>query len=249
MSTTAQGIIEDALQAIRVYGVGETVAPVDLARGLSTLNTMVDSWSNESLACYEILEQSGLLIPGQAAYTIGPGGNFNMTRPIRLIDGPGAAYVQDSNGNNYMCDVVPRDKWNLLGNRTNTVNSNFPNTIFYDPQFPLGVINFYPFPNMGYTAFWDSYLQLVDFTSLSSPLNLPPGYEAAFKKQLALILEPYYPSAVITPSLMEAASKALANIKRSNIRPNEAVYDAELVSRVRGQYNPFTDSMFGSRGS
>ena len=42
-------------------------------------------------------------------------GDFNMTRPIRIIDGPGTAYIRDSNNNDYAVDVVPQDKWNMTG--------------------------------------------------------------------------------------------------------------------------------------
>jgi hypothetical protein len=41
-------------------------------------------------------------------------------------------------------EVVPRDKWNQIGNRSSTITSQIPSVLFYDPQFPLGVINVFP---------------------------------------------------------------------------------------------------------
>src|ERR1700680_1421543 len=140
---TALDLVTDALQGIGVYAPGETVSAADSALGLQRLNTMLDSWSNESLMTFATLEQSGLLIPGKYQYTIGVGGDFNMTRPLRILDSPGSCYVLDSTGNRYNLQVVPRPRWNLIGNIVQ-VSGNYPDTLFYDNQYPLGIINVYP---------------------------------------------------------------------------------------------------------
>jgi hypothetical protein len=239
--TKALDLITDALQLLSVYDPNEPLADSDAQRGLTTLNDMMDSWSNESLTCYAIVEQSTVLVPGQQSYTIGPGGQINTTRPIRLIEGPGAAYVQDSNGNNYGIEVVPRNKWNMYGNRSSIVTSNFPDTLFYDPQYPLGVLNFMPYPSAPYTAFWDSYLQLSDFANLDTQMTLPPGYALAIKTNLACYLKPYYLSSDLPADLIAQASASKANIKRSNMRPLVALFDGAIVSRAGISFNIYTD--------
>ncbi len=234
---------------IGVYAPGETMTDADAERGLTVLNDMLDSWSNESLMCFTILEQSALLVPGVQSYTIGTGGVFNMTRPIRILEDPGTAYVQDTNGNNYPMEVVPRDKWNLYSNRSALITSDFPTILFYDPQFPLGIINVAPFPTINYMMFWDSYLQLSDMAALSTVLSLPPGYNLALKTNLAVALQPYYSEAQLNPVIVARALESKGNIKRSNIRPVEALYDNEIVSRANVSYNPYTDSVGSSVGS
>src|ERR1019366_4339390 len=126
MAFTAQHLITLALNKIKVYAPGEPISGADLAQSFSTLNEMLDMWSNWTLACFAILEQSAPLVPGQASYTIGVGGQFNMARPLRLIEGPGAAYTIDPNGNKYGIKVVPRDRWNMIANTSNIVQANFP---------------------------------------------------------------------------------------------------------------------------
>lgn len=243
MTTTALDIITDALRMLGVYAPGETLSDADAEQGLITLNDMMDSWSNESLACIAVLEQHYTLVPGTAAYTIGSGGTINQTRPLKIIKDPGTAYVQDANGNNYPMEVVERDRWNMIGNRSQ-VNSNFPTVLFYDPEFPLGILNFFPVPNSGYTAYWDSLLQLSEFSNLQSTLSLPPGYKMAIQSNLALELKPYFldPAAQLDPLLVRKASDSKGNIKRTNIREVIAVYDTELVSRASPTYNVFRDS-------
>src|SRR6202522_1356666 len=176
---TALDLITDALEILGVYSPGEAISAADSSRMLSNLNDMLDGWSNLTWSCYAYLTTSFTLVPGQQKYTIGSGGNINSARPLKIFDAPGTAYVLDFNGNNYPVDVVDQQQWNLYGNTSSLITSDFPDTLFYDPQFPLGIINVYPWPTIGYTMSFISYLQLGDFSSLATALSLPPGYKRA----------------------------------------------------------------------
>lgn len=238
---TALDMITQSLRKMGVYAPGETISDADAEQGLTTLNDMMDMWSNESLMCYAIIEQSGALTPGQYSYTVGPGGDFDMTRPLKLIVGPGAAYMLDSTGEKYDLEVVAQDQWNLIGQLQN-IDSNIPNTLFYDPQFPLGILNFYPTPNVSITAYWDSYLQLSEFANLIAPLNLPPGYKKAIQDNLLLELVPFFKEdGFQAPQLwIQQAATSKGIIKRTNLRPQNAYYDPEITSRAQGTWNIYT---------
>ena len=237
--TTALDLITGALIDLGVYAPGETVTDADAEYCLGKLNDLLDSWSNESLACYANLEQSVVLQVGVSQYTIGSGGMIAAPRPLRIQTGPGAAYITDFNNNVFGVDVIPQDQWNMLGNRT--VTSNIPDTIFYDPQYPLGIINVYPTPSIGYTLYFDSYLQLSEFSSLSTTVSFPPGYVRAIKSNLAIEVKPGFKDAQIDPIIVEVASRSIAAIKRSNIKENVAVFDPELIAKGNGSYNIYTD--------
>lgn len=245
---TAFDLIRAGLEHLGFYAPSEIMTDADAERGLKILNGMMDSWSNESLACFATLEQSAMLVPGQQSYTIGPGGQFNMTRPLRILIGPGTAYTQDANGNNYGMDVVPRDKWNLLGNRSGLITSNFPDTLFYDAQFPLGIINVFPTPNIAYTMFWDSYLQLAEFPDLTTPIILPPGYQDAMQFNFEVRAFRFWAAqgAQIPADVIQLAMETKGIIKRTNMRENVAIYDSEIVSRAGISYNPYTDRVGSS---
>jgi hypothetical protein len=241
--TTAQNLIVRALQEIGIYGASEPVASQDAQLALDVLNDMMDVWSNEPQACYTILEQSAPLVPGKASYQIGIGApDFNMTRPLNIMDGPGSAYTTDTNGNTYPMEVVQRDKFNMYANRSSIINSNFPSVLFYDPQFPYGVINVLPFPNIAYTMFWDSYLQLQEFPTLTTAISLPPGYNAAIRHNLAVELWPFFGSGELDKTVIFMASRSLGSVKRTNGRTPIAIYDPEIVSRAKVSYNPYSDS-------
>lgn len=233
---TAREIIQDAFESIRVYSPGEQCLDADFGRGFSTLNDMMDSWSNEALTTFAFLEQSVTFTPGKYQYTIGVGGDIDTVRPLRLRLGFGSAYVLDSTGNRYPLTVIEQDWWNLIGN-ISQVNANIPSYLFYDPQMPWGILNFYPIPNIGYTAFWDSYLPFSQFPDLVTEAGLPPGYDMALKRNLGIALVPYYPTAIVTPELRQAAAESKGNIKRTNFKVPIAAYDPEIVSKSRGTYN------------
>ena len=240
---SATTLITEALQMLQVYDPGETLSDEDAATGLAVANDMLDSWSAESLACFAILETSFPLVVGKGAYTIGLSGGADVaaTRPIRVITGPGAAYLLDGNGNRYSVNPVPRDEWNLIG--TTTATSDLPDTMFYDPQLPLGIINIWPVPSMGWTLYFDSYLQLTEFPDLTTAVNFPPGYPFVMKGELAQWLKPYFKTAkALDPVIVQRVMTGKATIKRANLRPNRAVYDPEIVARAAGTYNIYRDS-------
>jgi hypothetical protein len=243
--STAQSLIEDAFGYLGLYSPGEPLSAADAARGLRELNKMVDSWSTESLSCYAINEQSLTLVPGKAAYTIGPGGDVPLTRPISLIASPGSCYAVDFNENQYQIDVLTQEQWNRRGSRNTT--SNFPEVVFYDPQFPLGILKFDPIPNIGYTVYFDSYLQIAEFPTLTSPVILPPGYELALGSNLAIQIKPFYPGIALDEAVVKISADSKATIKRANIRLDEATYDPELRGKAAGTYNIYTDGY--TRGS
>lgn len=238
--STARDLIQAALEELGVYAPGETLTEADASRGLWVLNAMLDSWSNENLFCYAIQEFTVPLVIGQNQYSIGPSGQVNGVRPLRAITGLGAAYVVDGSQNRYPVDVIERDQWNRIG--LLTANSQIPTRIFYDPQFPLGILNVFPMPASSYDLYFDAYLQLSDFGSLTTVLTLPPGYQDAIQHNLAIRLKPFFATGQIDPIIIELASQTKAAVKRTNIKQSPASYDASIISRATPTYNIFRDS-------
>ena len=156
-----------------------------------------------------------------------------------MSDAPGAAYLLDTNLNRYLMDVVDQLTW--LIQTTAVANSDLPDILFYDPQYPLGIINIWPTPSSSWTCSFLSYAQLGDFATVSSAFSLPPGYKRAITTNLCLSLKPYFASAQIDPLIIKEASETKASVKRNNMRTQVAVFDPELVSRGNAVYNIYTD--------
>ena len=238
--TTAKTLIMSSLQQLRVYGPGETANDADLELGLVQLNYLLESLSNDSAACFAILEQLLPLVPNKQTYTIGHGGDLNGTRPIRLIYGPGAAYLVDNNNVTVSIDVWPQDRWNDIGYKGE--NADYPSVIFYDPQFPLANLNVWPIPTLAYTLHFDSYQALADLPTYTTALSLPPGYEPMLQHNLSVWLKPFYRGAQLDPIIEKLALRTLRIIKRMNKRQNYADFDAELLQRGAGAYDIYSDS-------
>ena len=242
--TTAQDMVSYALEKIGAYAAGETLTAADLSRAMTVLNAMIDSWSNEALTTFAIKEQSLPLVVNQLTYELGPGGDLE-DRPIRLIYGPGAAYLTDVNGNRYPVAVYPQDKWNELWNLTQ-INATIPSVIFYDPQYPVGILKVYPLyaGGLGMTLYFDSYLKLSSFALPTTTVSLPPGYEKAIQDNLAIELWPFFKPDGSMPGelLFRQAAESKANVKRSNTRENMADFEKVLLSRAQPQYNVYSDS-------
>lgn len=238
--TTARELIQDAMEMLRLYAPGEDVSAPDLARGWSTLNDLNDSWSNESLTCFVWLTQTFTLIPNKFQYTVGgAGADVTGPRPLRVSNALGAAYLLDTNLNRYMIDVVDQLKWNWV--TTAVADANLPGYLFYDAQFPLGIINLWPTPTTGYTCSFLSYAQLTDWTTLDTDVGFPPGYKRAYSTNLAVELKAYFKEAQLDETIVVRARESKANIKRTNMREQIAVFDPELISRGNQVYNIYTD--------
>lgn len=242
MSSASQ-LIQAALERIRAYGTGQTMNASDSARGLAQLNKVLDSLSNESLACYAFTETVFTLTPGKAQYSIGQTGapDITATRPLRLREGRGAAFTVDVNGNNYPLDVIPQSSWNQIGNPSLNTQADLPQLLFYDPQYPLGLINIWPYPTIGNAVHFDSLLQLADMANLAQNFILPPGYELMIETQLGVELWPFFKSGEVSRTLVKQATDAKRNVKRTNKRTDRATLDGALTAQG-GAYNIYTDS-------
>jgi len=238
--STALDIITASLQQTKVYAPGVPVSSSDAQAVLFELNLMLDEFSNETLAVFANVENSFTLVPGQIQYTIGAGGNINVTRPLALNAKPGSAYLVDANGNRFQMSIIEQDQYNQIGLLTQT--SQLPDTIFYDPQYPLGIINIFPEPSIAYTVYFDSRLQLADMNSLTSVFSLPPGYLSMIRNNLSLRVWPLFKQGDPPGWLIEMARESKATVKRTNIKYSPSTMDVAIVSKAQSSYNIYNDS-------
>lgn len=206
---TAQQIIEDALADIGAVDPIEPLTANESAHGLRKLNEMLESWSTESLAVYQILQENFPTVAGTASYTIGSGATWNTTRPLRIE----SAFIRHS-GIDYPLDVVLREVYDAISAKT---TQGRPELLYYEPSVANGVVYPYGVPDAVYTVFLNSYKQLQSFAALTTTVVLPTGYILAIKSNLSLHLAPGYNK---TPSdeLKNIARDSLAAIKRLNAR-------------------------------
>ena len=241
---SALDIVVRAYKALGVVSVSSATSPTTEQRndGLTSLNALLDSLSNENLTCYSVRENSFTLSVGVSSYTVGSGATVNVERPLQIIQ----AYLQDGGGNNYLFNLRTRDWWNMIGNRSSLITSQIPTDMFYDPTYPNGVISVWPYPLVAYTVFFDSYLGLTTLSTLTESISFPKGYERMMVFNLAAEIASSLgmPESSQLSNVYKMASDSMAAIKRINMGNREIIakYDEAIVSHAYPTYNIYRDA-------
>lgn len=219
---TPSTMIVHALQMIGEKEISATLSSAEEMSYLAKLNMMMESWSIDRLMIYQIIQESFALTTSTGTYTIGSGGAFNTTRPIKITN----AFVR-SGTTDYQLKIIPVDSYNMIPQKT--VDGSYPTELYYDTGFAssLATIYLYPEPSAGLTLYIDSWKQLQTFALISTTVVLPPGYELAIISNLAIFLSAGFRS--VQPEVIKIARDSLAAIQRLNAPVLIARLDPGLI--------------------
>lgn len=239
---SAANLIRGAFRLIQVASSDSTLTASEMNDGLESLNRMLDSWSADELTLYQIIRESFSLTNGQNPYTIGYGGEFNTSRPIKIV----GAQLNLYNANlpvTYPMQVLQYDDYNSI--RLKTLATNFPQYLYYNPSFPLGEILIYPVfsasgSSTSATITLSSWKPIDVIDCLDSTLSFPPGYWEALVFNLAIRMAEEY-QFDIRPQTMMLAAQALKRIKQQNRRVPTLSSDAALMTTNQRRYNIYSD--------
>lgn len=229
--TTARNLITRAMQINGVLTKGESPSGDEASDGLSSLNALLGSWSNDGLLIYERLSESFPLVSGQRTYTIGPSGNFNTSAPLQILTAFTRIDTLD-----YEMSIIPDTAYDSIAYKD--IQTGIPEALVYQQGAPLGTITIYPVPTQG-TLHIRSEKQLSQFATLDSVVELPAGWERALVYNLALEIASEYGQPVneaVYAIAMDALSKikiAVARNKTMDAYP----YDAQDNNIYSGWYN------------
>jgi hypothetical protein len=225
--STALELIESSLRLATVLASGETATADEATDGLKSLNDILENWSLENLTVWQGDNEQYALTPGTASYTIGPGGAFNATRPIRI----GFSFTR-VNGADFTLEQWSLDEYNAVAVKT---VGGIPERYVYINEYPLGQIILYPVPAATSTLFLNTDRVLTFPVTLATNLAFPPGYEKALRYTLATNLAPEYGVAV-SPAVAAIAASSKADIKRANKKRVVAAYDQTLLGEPAFAY-------------
>lgn len=224
MATTALYLIKGALRRINSYQPGEQLSNEDANDALEVLNDLLDSWSTDEAFVYASPENIFTFTANKFQYSIGTGGDFNTQRPLRIT----SAYTRFS-GLDFGIEVtLDEGRYNsiLLKNQP----APWPLVLWYNPTYPLGLLNFYPAPaDSGELHLFTDQI-LAQFPSLTTVVSLPQGYTRAIKWALAkeLAAEFGFP---LTEAVKTHAKEAIDMIKSLNQMPTPVSRLDEVLSR------------------
>jgi hypothetical protein len=207
---TGISMITRAMRLCGALGEGEIPTDQEAQDCLSAMNTMLDSWSIERMFVYYIVSEQLTMVPSQATYTMGSGGDLDTTRPTRIDDSCFIRYA----GIDTPLQLLDADGYAAI--ICKTIESNIPWYLFPDYQYPLVRLSFYTVPSSASAvAHIKSWKQLQQFTSLTDALALPPGYQRAIEYSLSEEVAPEFGQPV-PPKVEKTAMRARANVKRIN---------------------------------
>ncbi len=168
--TTALDIITDAMRECRILGRTEVPTSDEANTALRKMNSMLSSWSNDSMMLYARVWENFPLVAGTGSYSIGASQTFNTVRPILVA----SAYTRNVTTDAPLT-VKSDEDYSAIVNKS---NQGLPEVLNLDGGFPYGTIRLYPVPAIAYTLYMLNEKQLSTFT-LNQTVSLPPGWERA----------------------------------------------------------------------
>jgi hypothetical protein len=231
---TASDLIKGSLRDIGAIAAGETPSASEIADGLESLNLLVSSWSNNGFLIYEEKREPFTLSVGVQRYTIGSGGDFDTSRPMRL---KAASIKQSSNDTEIPVRILNIQEWQDIALKS--TQSDLVQAIYYNDAYPLAEIDVYPVPSEANSLILYSEKPLTEFALSSTDVILPQGYFRALRKNLAVEMCPEYGKNP-NPILMQAAIDSKAEISRVNTKPVYLKSDAAELTSKKSTFNWLT---------
>jgi hypothetical protein len=217
---TGRDLVSASLRLIGVLAPGESLPAQEATDGLSTLNRMLGSLSNEGLAIHAITEESPLtLTAGDGSVTLGTSGDIT-TRPISIEK----ALIRDGS-QDYPVRILSLEEYASISNKS--LQSNYPEALYDDGAYPQRTVKLYPVPSAANSLVLFTKRALTEIATLDTSISLPPGYERMLVFNLALDLAPEY-GRPVPDMVMVMAAESKANLKRTNHRASYLKVDNAL---------------------
>lgn len=235
--TTPVELINLALKQAGVLGVGQTATAEDLSDCFKLYNMMLAQWSRMRNIVYQLLDVA-CVGTGAQTYTVGIGGNFDIPRPSKLI----GAYCRQLSNPGLQVDfpldlLMSQTDWGRVSPKAMT---SLPSLVYYDPQYPLGVLHVWPVPDSKYEIHIQCLADLPRTVTSFDDILMPPEYEEAIMYNLAGRLCIFY-QIPLPQGLPQLASATMATLRAANMQIGK-LYMPDNLAGNGGAYNVYTDS-------
>ena len=143
---TCLELISGSLRMIGELSPGQTPSDSDAAAGLELLNAILESWELQHRKVYVIDELQFPLTSNKGTYTMGPDGEFDTYRPVK-IQTANIIYSETSDpldGVSHRLQLVNSLDFAAIPDKGMTALR--PLKLYNDNDFPLLNINLWPIP-------------------------------------------------------------------------------------------------------
>lgn len=242
MSTAVLTILQDAVYELNAYRAGKTLTANDGVFCLGKLNDIFDLWNAKADAVWCDIFSAFTLTASLSPHTIGPSGaTWTMAvRPVTLYSCSLNLNTQTPNVYEPI-DIIDRQTYEALS--VPGISTAIPTAVYYEPDFPLGKLFFYPVPNTAYAVRLATRTLLAQVASTDS-IDLPPGYKQALTLTLAEDIASGFGRQVM-PKTEQRAREARAAIFANNIQsPGVDFRDGQQADH-RSNFNYLSRSFTG----
>lgn len=235
---TARQIVTQALKLSGALGVGQSLSADDATDALTTLNLLLEEWQPQRWLVYDTTTLSKVST-GAQSYTIGPGADFSMDRPVRIEN----AYARYTNLSPTTVDmpialINSREDYNGITLKNLTSR---PQAVFYDTGYPIGQLYFWPVPQAAtYTLFVTATTPLQSFASLNDTVAMPAPYNSALVGNLAERLRPMF-GLPPDQSITAMAARGRNALRQMNAQVPSLTLPRGTPGGGTGWYNPYGD--------
>lgn len=232
-SVPVNDVLKDALYEIGAFAPGDEMEPSLQTFALSRCNQILDNWNAQQEAswCEEFL--SFTFIANQQEYTIGPtSADFTVTnRPVSI---EGMNVILDNVTPSVSNSIQLRDYQWWLDLTVRNVTSTFATDCYYEPNWPNGLLHFWPKPTVAY-GLQIVVRKVISQATANDSFNLPDGYQNALMLTLAEDLSTPLGRA-LQPSTAKKGLEARARIFSNNrFTPYLSTQDAGMPASGRNR--------------
>lgn len=182
--------------ALRLLGVAAAEMPLtaDQAQSaLDALNSMLDSWSTETLLTFRRPKIPLVLVPGRSAYTWGlatPACDIPREPPVRLE--LCLLTVEDTPpGLEWEVAILDQSEYEA-GIWIKQLTSSYPTAVYLDLDAPVATLQVWPVPDHAYTLQLLPQMAHQPYGGWDDVLSWPAGWQRPLTYNLALELAPQY---------------------------------------------------------
>lgn len=241
VSVTGLSLVNKAARTLKRIRIGETLPEPVATLCLDLLNDLIDSFAIERLMIKVTARVTGPLTSGVGSYSIGAGGNFDVTRPEYVEE---AAIIQPNSGNptyEFPLEILTDQEYAAVPIKGLT--DSLPTALQYDATFTgagTGTLTLYPVPNVGgLTLVLYLPQALSRLPDLQTAIKMPPGYARMLNYNLAVELAD--PLGVgLSANVQKNAIDSKALVKAVNYSPRQMVAEPMLRTRSRSSFNWLT---------
>ena len=198
---TPISVINDAYFDDGLTQEGQTPNSEQIVAGMRKLTDLVNLWQTQGLKLWLNVDTTIPLVAGQGTYTMLPGGDIDMVKPLRVLE----AYYRDVNAIRRPLNPM---SWNDYIRLSQVTNTGQINSYFIDKkQLQLDVF-FWLIPDATAATGTGHLLlqtQVTNFISVTETLNFPIEWRIALRWGLADELATGQPQAIMDRCQQRAA--------------------------------------------